>query len=409
MFPHYDAEEILRIRIPQTNGEDYIAWHYETTGIFSIRSAYRLALLQNTTNLCSGQQSNKPDGDRPIWDVIWKTKVPQKIKIFTWRLATEALAVQKSRFCRNMTLDPTCSICGREPEDGYHATMRCTKSVALRQNLRNVWDLPDEKELQNSGEEWTLRILNSVNSEMRAKLMMLWWRAWHLRNNIIFGDGKAGIAHSSQFLNNYLSSLSNIKEGILPVDVKGKRPIFELQEIQSDSPSPAKGSQWKPPDTNWLCLSVDASYIKETNVASWGALIRDHNGQVHCSAWGMLSKCATAEMAEAMACLEGIKLSVPLVASGIIIESDCATLIKKISGTEMDRSYTASVVSDIQRLVAHFPSFRFRKISREDNRPAHELARLCRVECSAGVLQGTAPPYVLELALLDCNQNLSSI
>jgi hypothetical protein len=110
-------------------------------------------------------------------------------------------------------------------------------------------------------------------------------------------------------------------------------------------------------------------------------------------------------MAEAMACLEGIKLSVPLVASGIIIESDCATLIKKISGTEMDRSYTASVVSDIQRLVAHFPSFRFRKISREDNRPAHELARLCRVECSAGVLQGTAPPYMLELALLDCNQN----
>jgi hypothetical protein len=66
----------------------------------------------------------------------------------------------------------------------------------------------------------------------------------------------------------YLSSLSNIKEGILPIDVKGKRPIFELQEIQSDSPSPAKGSQWKPPDTNWLCLSVDASYIKETNVAS---------------------------------------------------------------------------------------------------------------------------------------------
>jgi ribonuclease HI len=158
-----------------------------------------------------------------------------------------------------------------------------------------------------------------------------------LLNNIIFGDGKAGIAHSSQFLNNYLSSLSNIKEGILPVDVKGKRPIFELQEIQSDSPSPAKGSQWKPPDTNWLCLSVDASYIKETNVASWGALIRDHNGQVHCSAWGMLSKCATAEMAEAMACLEGIKFSVPLVASGIIIESDCANLIKKVSAAKMDR------------------------------------------------------------------------
>jgi hypothetical protein len=51
----------------------------------------------------------------------------------------------------------------------------------------------------------------------------------------------------------------------------------------------------------------------------------------------MISKCATAEIAKAMACLEGIKFSVPLVASGIIIESDCANLIKKVSAAKMDR------------------------------------------------------------------------
>jgi hypothetical protein len=98
IFPSYDAEEILRIRLPHSREEDYIAWHFEKSGIFSVRSAYRLALLQNSNNFCTGQQSTNPNGDRPIWDVIWKAKVPQKVKIFNWRLATEALAVQKNRY-----------------------------------------------------------------------------------------------------------------------------------------------------------------------------------------------------------------------------------------------------------------------------------------------------------------------
>ena len=64
-----------------------------------------------------------------------------------------------------------------------------------------------------------------------------------------------------------------------------------------------------------------------------------------------------------------------------------------------------SVVSDIQHLVAHLANVQFRKIPREDNRPAHELARLGRVECSGGVLHGSAPSCMMELAMKDCNQN----
>ena len=407
MFPSYDAEEILRIRLPQTNEEDYVAWHYERNGIFSVRSAYRLALLQNSSNFCSGQQSCRPDGDRSIWDVIWKSNVPQKIRIFTWRLATEALAVQKSRCSRNMTTDPTCSICGREPEDGYHATMRCTKAAALRENIRKIWELPNENKLQNTGTEWTLNILSSVNADMRVKLMLLWWRAWHLRNNIIFGDGKAGIVSSTEFLNNYLMTWTNTNEGNLSVDTKGKRPIFDLKEIQGFEKKLSMVSKWKPPEADWCCLSVDASFVQESNFASWGALIRDHQGKIQCSAWGTLPNCDSAETAEAMACLEGIRCSIPLIATGLVIESDCATLINKLTKAEKDRSRTSSVVSDIQHLVAHLPNVQFRKIPRDDNRPAHELARLGRVECSGGVLYGSAPSCVLELAMKDCNQNFS--
>jgi hypothetical protein len=122
---------------------------------------------------------------------------------------------------------------------------------------------------------------------------------------------------------------------------------------------------------------VDASFIKESKFASWGALARDHLGQIKWSAWGVLPDCDSAETAEALACLQGIKQAVKLVDTSLIIENDCAALIRKIKSDERDQSHTSSVLADIHRLVTLLPDYTFdytfRKVAREDNMPAHEL------------------------------------
>ncbi|CAM0946090.1 unnamed protein product [Alopecurus aequalis] len=404
IFPAYDADEILRIRLPWSNGEDYIAWHYEDSGNFSVRSAYRLALLESRNNLSTGQNSNQPDGDRSLWDVVWKTKVPQKVKIFTWRLATDALAVQTNRCARKMINDPTCTICGMEAEDGYHATMSCTKPKALREILRKNWRLPPERDLVKSGNNWTLIILSSVNEKTRQKLMFMWWRAWHLRNDIIFDKGKAEILASADFLCNYVNTLTNIREGRADDDTKGKKVMNNLGTYPTIVASCSKDPHWKPPDQGWHSLCIDASFLKSTNSGSWGAVIRDHLGQVASSAWGVIKDCVSAETAESLACLEGIKHALLNVETGVVIESDCLSLVTKISSPAKDRSNTASVVCDIQRLLYQLKDYKIRKIDREDNKAAHELAKFSRLEASGGVLQGTAPSCVLEMALRDCNQ-----
>jgi hypothetical protein len=75
MFPSYDADgftvvflnfSIVCIRLPQTNEEDYTAWHFERTGIFIVCSVHRLALLQILIASAQGQQSSEPDGNRQI-------------------------------------------------------------------------------------------------------------------------------------------------------------------------------------------------------------------------------------------------------------------------------------------------------------------------------------------------------
>jgi hypothetical protein len=57
-MPH-DAEEVLKIRLPAFNTEDFISWPSESNGIFSVRSAYRLALDDRISiNTNSSHSSN---------------------------------------------------------------------------------------------------------------------------------------------------------------------------------------------------------------------------------------------------------------------------------------------------------------------------------------------------------------
>jgi hypothetical protein len=51
---------------------------------------------------CEGMLSASPDGSRTIYKDIWSANVPQKVKIFAWRLAQEVLATQLNRTYRKL-------------------------------------------------------------------------------------------------------------------------------------------------------------------------------------------------------------------------------------------------------------------------------------------------------------------
>ena len=42
LFHTYDAEEICKIRVPIQVAEYCVAWHEEKSGVFTVRSAYKL-------------------------------------------------------------------------------------------------------------------------------------------------------------------------------------------------------------------------------------------------------------------------------------------------------------------------------------------------------------------------------
>jgi hypothetical protein len=85
-WPH-DAEAVRGIKIPAHKPDDILAWHYEKSGMFTVRSAYKLAIQLDFNHNGCPANSEMPTGARPIWKSIWKLSVPQKVKLFIWNVA----------------------------------------------------------------------------------------------------------------------------------------------------------------------------------------------------------------------------------------------------------------------------------------------------------------------------------
>jgi hypothetical protein len=128
----HDIEAVLRIRLSERTEHDFVAWYYEKSGLFTVKRAYQLAVKSDPQKGRPGMDegsSSHADGGRSLYMEIWSANIPQKVRIFAWRLSQEGLVTQENRKRRTFVKNATCAICGQEDESGYHATIRCTKAM----------------------------------------------------------------------------------------------------------------------------------------------------------------------------------------------------------------------------------------------------------------------------------------
>ncbi|KQJ96680.1 hypothetical protein BRADI_3g26650v3 [Brachypodium distachyon] len=284
-----------------------------------------------------------------------------------------------------------CSICGMEAEDGFHAVMTCTKARYLRDCIRKKWNLPPEHELQMSGSDWVLVLLNKVNVDTRVLLLFLWWRAWHLKNDIIFGKGDASVESSAHFLFNYVDSLGSLNQRCIRTVSNSKAPVVPAPVVPSCDPAPKCVSRWKPPPMGFVKLNVDASFIPDNLLAAWGAVLRDSNGDVLGSAWNFIDHCPSAETGEVIACLEGLKNACTWTSLPLILECDCASVVEAINCNGPVRSSIYEVIALLKELLLPAPGISCQKVDREANGAADCIARQAVKELSGGVLRDSVP------------------
>lgn len=262
--------------------------------------------------------------------------------------------------------------------------------------MRKDWTLPDEDALRHSGSNWVLIILDSVDSITRQRLMFLWWRTWHLRNDGFFNSGNESIEGSARFILNYSMAMQNLRgkdDDILnclgepdgtkvqirspPSGVTGLSGSFHAIQGQCDLQK-----SWKPPNTGWVKLNCDAIFLSASGSATWGAVLRSHTGQIISSAWGASATCFSAAEAEVLACIEGMKALCPDPNVKLLLECDCQDVISGICSVASDRSPLCFLFRELKNRLQGLEEFSAVKVPRDVNVLAPDLAQYARGEAS---------------------------
>ena len=74
--------------------------------------------------------------------------------------------------------------------------------------MREVWQLPDDEQLRNLGPQWILQALRHNNKEIGAKLLLVLWRTWFVRNELTHSPRQLAIQNSIRFLTDYWETLA---------------------------------------------------------------------------------------------------------------------------------------------------------------------------------------------------------
>ncbi|XP_071678715.1 uncharacterized protein [Lolium perenne] len=179
--------------------------------------------------------------------------------------------------------------------------------------------------------------LNQVDDTTKDKTLLLLWRAWHLRNDIVHNQGRETIASPVAFLQTYNSTQElslNATE-----DLKGKAPLLtEPIRFTHGTRESKNNSKWPLTPTSWVKLNTNASFIGLGKPSAVGAVARDHNWKILMAACSSLPNCENVEEAEIKATLMDIKLLAEHGHQHVIVEFDCAAVAKTLQSSVTNRS-----------------------------------------------------------------------
>jgi hypothetical protein len=219
-FLPIDAEAILLIKLSDMRLEDFLAWQHENNGLFTIQSAYRLGLRLTQQRSQGATSSNAPFGYKPIWKLLWKCKIPPKVRIFAWKALSGGLATEANKRRRHIPVSGVCRICGHEQEDVFHVLLKCPHATGLWAAMREVWSIP---EWRGGGiDDWLEKWLLSLDARTCDRVLMIGWRIWFPRNEVTHEKELPSIEGSRRFICSYMHSLADISQATLEQVMKGK-------------------------------------------------------------------------------------------------------------------------------------------------------------------------------------------
>lgn len=316
-----DARHILQM--PLREGvHDFVAWQFESKGIHSVKSAYKLhmelkAIRKNGgVGQSTAEAGNLNTCSDDSWKRIWRLPCPRTVQMFTWRLRHESLALLSNMQRRGLKVESTkCFFYGQADEDGGHLSIKC-KSVKV------VWrELGLEKERRElqaiSSVHVMMDYLWELNTPKRMQILTFWWMWWSARNKLRNGERVLTAAEVAR---------------------RARSSTLEYMQVFLPEPKPQCTDKWRPPAQDMVKFNVDGAFVPGELHAGWGAMARTSDGEVVGARAGRQELIQDAFAAEVVALSNAVSFAADL---GIIraeFETDSQLLAEAMDIRKVDSS-----------------------------------------------------------------------
>ncbi|XP_058756815.1 uncharacterized protein LOC131630038 [Vicia villosa] len=321
------AQKIVNTPLFEAVHEDRIVWNLENNDIFSVRSAYRYCINEaiDTSHLRINEN----------WDLIWKMKIPPRVKNFLWCLCRNCVPTRVRLIDKGVGCLDSCVICGSGFENNNHLYFQCPKSIVCWEKV-GLWHTIQQL-VSNGGDfvSFVFSFLQASNHENKAVLSTIMWSIWKSRNNALW--------------NQIEESPDNICMRCSHLLLRW-RDAHQVRNIVSPVEQLTAVTKWcKPPYGRFKC-NIDASFSSN----------------------------------KALSLLAAIKWVLELGYDNMDFESDSKTVVDSVTIPKPSDSNFGAITRVCYQLLTHSTkNFQVKFIRRQANEVAHALAKAAPFHASS--------------------------
>lgn len=320
-FPVFIANAIKNIPLCPLLPPDKIIWNGTSSGLFSVRSAYHLAIELSRNKL---GESSSFSGSHVYWKKIWAINVPNASKIFLWRACQNLLPTKQNLIRKGVGVDDLCPCYMLEVESMIHVLWSCPGAqdvwgcgfALIQKSPSSFSDFP----------ELISYLLSKLNDDLMGLSVVIFHRIWLQRNRMVF-EGQ------------FSSPLKVFSEASCLFD-DFKR--FNSKDSKGMVPDPVRsyhGKLWKPPVAVSIKVNWDASLNAKSDLVGMGCVIRTGEGIVIAAKCGVCKAAVDPVCAEAMAALVALDFCSELGMDSIECEGDSLQVIKGVSASGLPLAF----------------------------------------------------------------------
>ncbi|XP_031119013.1 uncharacterized protein LOC116022425 [Ipomoea triloba] len=252
IFCQRDVECIMSVPTSLADFDDSMYWGGEGKGIYTVKSAYRIAMEREGRAGVVG------------WSGVWKLNIPPKFKCFFWSLCSLRLPTKDLLCMKQVNCDQVCLLCGLANESDIHVFANCSFARSCWRLLNTTWRLA----YLESVHAWVEEMWIELTSSTLEQAIMVCWSIWEARNQLCWKNSclapGAVVAYAQAFYDSWQSA---------------NAMLHGTGSISHDADSDA--AAWQPPRNGYYKLNIDVAMDYRNRRMGFGWVCRDERGYVH--------------------------------------------------------------------------------------------------------------------------------